>query len=176
MRTRDFTVDLGDCVLGRTVLDDCSSSGRSQTTVHSPLALLTCLGNTSGHYGGVISPPGEDQPHVVRDAHVEVNRSDVLTVFPTELGWRRQLAVLEPALGWYRNHSLRDGNRFPHDPWTEPPGYLTTGDFSGELRAFYGPRENTVGAMEREGDSDVLPQWSNTWTNWSDASLLNSTP
>jgi arylsulfatase A len=38
----------------------------------------------------------------------------------------------------------------PHDPWIEPPRYPATGDFTGELRAFYGPRENTIGARERE--------------------------
>jgi arylsulfatase A-like enzyme len=38
----------------------------------------------------------------------------------------------------------------PHDPWIEPPGYPSTGNVSGELRAFYGPAENTVGAMDRE--------------------------
>ena len=38
----------------------------------------------------------------------------------------------------------------PHDPWIEPPGYRTTGEFSGELRAFYGPAENTVRTAERE--------------------------
>jgi hypothetical protein len=34
----------------------------------------------------------------------------------------------------------------PHDPWIEAPGYPSTGNVSGDLRAFYGPRENTVGA------------------------------
>jgi arylsulfatase A len=38
----------------------------------------------------------------------------------------------------------------PHDPWIEPPGYTTTGRFSGELRAFYGPQEEKVGASENE--------------------------
>jgi arylsulfatase A len=38
----------------------------------------------------------------------------------------------------------------PHDPWTQPPGYSTTTDFSGDLRAFYGPQENKVGGTERE--------------------------
>ena len=46
--------------------------------------------------------------------------------------------------------------------------------FSGDLRAFYGPQENKVGGTERE-ERQRLAQWSNTWTKWSDASLLNST-
>src|SRR5918993_5828181 len=38
----------------------------------------------------------------------------------------------------------------PHDPWIEPPGYTPRSDFSGELRAYYGPRANTVEAREKE--------------------------
>jgi arylsulfatase A-like enzyme len=38
----------------------------------------------------------------------------------------------------------------PHDPWIEPPGYTRAGDFSAELRAYYGPRGNSVEAPERD--------------------------
>lgn len=36
----------------------------------------------------------------------------------------------------------------PHDPWIQPPGYPATGDSSGDLRAFYGPRANTLEPKE----------------------------
>jgi arylsulfatase A-like enzyme len=38
----------------------------------------------------------------------------------------------------------------PHDPWIEPPGYTPAGGFSAELRAYYGPRGNTVEPKETE--------------------------
>jgi arylsulfatase A len=38
----------------------------------------------------------------------------------------------------------------PLDPWVEPPRYPTTGEVSGELRAFYGPRDDTLAAAQRE--------------------------
>jgi hypothetical protein len=63
----------------------------------------------------------------------------------------------------------------PHDPWIEPPGYPTTGDFPGEFRGTDGC-ENLQGQKDVEEGSDALPPWSNTWTSWSGASLLNSTP
>src|SRR5687767_15154810 len=37
----------------------------------------------------------------------------------------------------------------PHDPWIEPPGYPTTGDFPGEFRESDG-RENLQGAKQVE--------------------------
>ena len=38
----------------------------------------------------------------------------------------------------------------PHDPWIQPPGYPTSGDFPGEIRAGRGQRSNMPGAMEGE--------------------------